>query len=388
MELPRWRPKKRWRRAVAAGALTVAARRWPGAHAASQNEDAAAQGATSYWKGGRVRQAAENFNKAPDIETEEGGGLVIDYHGSHGVQECMEFYIDKNHEEFLRRELEQIEIDADEAARDRGAASSLLAAPGEKPRGIVTYLLMENIGRTLYRDMLLSLHCLGKYFNDYPVAIFHTNGSTEQELRHLREESPPGLELILEEVHLEFPPEILHAPGGPDAFMAPPRCTMEGKHWWASNRSCGCRCPAWQPQCWPLNWMHATRFFTAGMFRTKTLASGNYDYFLRLDTDLFFVERPVVDPFRLMANRGCAMVYDRLSREAPGCFDGFDERTIEFLDAHGLRGAAVDEDMLHVGRGPAAAGGQWTIGDARVFGSNAYLRFADYFASGCIGEWR
>jgi len=37
---------------------------------------------------------------------------------------------------------------------------------------------------------------------------------------------------------------------------------------------------------------------------------------------------------------------------------------------------------MHIGHGPAAAGGGWTIGDARVFSSDDYLHFADYAASG------
>jgi len=131
--------------------------------------------------------------------------------------------------------------------------------------------------------------------------------------------------------------------------------------------------------------MHATRFFTASMFRTRTFRSGEYDFFMRLDTDLFFVDDPVIDPFRLMASRGCAMVYDRLSRETPGCFDDFDQQTINFVNAWGRVGH-LDEDILHVGRGPAAAGGQWTVGDIRYFGSDAYLRFADFASSGIYGD--
>lgn len=121
------------------------------------------------------------------------------------------------------------------------------------------------------------------------------------------------------------------------------------------------------------------------MFRTETFASGAYDYFMRLDTDLFFAEKPDVDPFQLMASRGCAMVYDRLSRESPGCHDGFDDRTVQFIDHWGYVGLA-DQEMLHLGHGPAAAGGQWTVGDVRLFGSEAYLRFADFAASGIYSD--
>ncbi|CAE7882074.1 ERDJ2B, partial [Symbiodinium sp. KB8] len=119
----------------------------------------------------------------------------------------------------------------------------------------------------------------------------------------------------------------------------------------------------------------------AGMFRTKTFQDGGYHYFLRLDIDLFFVEAPVLDPFQHMADHGCVMVYDRLSREAPGCFDDFNHRCQEFLDMIEYDGQP-DGDILQVGYGPAAAGGQWTIGDVRLFTSPPYLQFADYFASG------
>jgi len=123
------------------------------------------------------------------------------------------------------------------------------------------------------------------------------------------------------------------------------------------------------------------------MFRTRTFQRLEFDFFMRLDTDLFFVGLPEEDPFRLMAQHGCVIVYDRLSREAPGCFDGFDERTLELI--HRLRYAGgVDLDVTHIGRGPAAAGGQWTIGDARLFRSDEYLQFADWVASGIYtGRW-
>jgi len=250
-----------------------------------------------------------------------------------------------------------------------------------RPRGMVTYLLMENAQRTIHKDLMLSLHSLQTFFPGYPVTIFHTNGSTASELAFLRSSAPQGLHLLFEQVALGFPSSVREYPGGPEAYMAPPHCTMDGQHWWSSHRSCGCRCPAWRPQCWPLNWMHATRFFTADMFRTATFRRGDFDYFLRMDTDLFFVQVPEVDPFRLMASSGCAMVYDKVSREAPGCHDGFDEATLEFIRDYGFIGNP-DRELLQVGHGPAAAGGQWSVGDAHLFSSDRYLRFADYMAGG------
>lgn len=328
-----------------------------------------------------MRAFEEPDRPAPLINRRTG---QIDYQGEPQVQECLEYYIDKVAEGELRRKLVKREL---EVAAELANEDVLHGGGGNsrEPRGLVAYLLMENKDRTVHRDLLLSLHCLGRYFGRYPVAVFHTDASTPAELHQLRTQAPPGLRLFFEQVRMEFPPELQDSPGGPDGYLAPPRCTMDGRHWWASNRSCGCRCPAWRPQCWPVNWMHATRFFTAGMFRTRTFQSGAYDFFMRLDTDLFFVREPVVDPFRLMDTRGCSMVYDRLSRETPGCADGFDQRTLEFMWHYGYIGL-TDEDLFNVGRGPAAAGGQWTVGDVRLFASDAYLRWADFAASGIYSD--
>lgn len=267
--------------------------------------------------------------------------------------------------------------------RERKASNGdvSMARESSPPAGVVVYLLMENAQRTVHRDLLLSLKCLGRFFAKYPVVIFHTNASTPIEMQRIREAAAPELSLVFEEVQLGFPDSLLQMPGGPDAFFAPPRCLLDGRHMWESQRSCGCRCPASWPQCWPLNWMHATRFFTAGMFRTHTFQDGNFDFFLRLDTDLFFVQEPTVDPFRLMSVRGCVMVYDQISLETPGCHDDFDEHTIRFFERSGYRGEP-DFEIMQIGHSPGAVGGQWTVGDIRVFSSPSYLRFADFFSGG------
>jgi len=345
----------------------------------------AAAVAASYWRGGRVRAHDEPILPTPDF----GPNGTVDYHGQPQVQEAMEYYMDKFYEgrvtDQLMSRLQALEDEASSRV-PRPAPPSSAGVDGTiwgagDPRGLVAYLLMENADRTVHRDLLLSLHCLGQFFGRYPVAVFYTNETTPTELVRLREASPSGLRLFFEEVHIDFPASMADVPGGPDAFLAPPRCMIDGQHYWSSHQSCGCRCPAWRPQCWPLNWMHATRFFTADMFRTRIFQRLDIDFFMRLDTDLFFAGAPDVDPFRLMAQHGCALVYDRLSREAPGCFDGFDDRTLQLIRRLGYAGRP-DQDMLYVGRGPAAAGGQWTIGDARLFRSDAYLTFADWAASG------
>eukprot|EP00435_Cladocopium_sp_Y103_P056748 s1293_g19.t1 len=59
------------------------------------------------------------------------------------------------------------------------------------------------------------------------------------------------VQLPFEEVSVGFPAEMLDYPGGPDAFLKPPLCMLDDQYWWLSDHSCGCRCPAWRPQCWP-----------------------------------------------------------------------------------------------------------------------------------------
>ena len=81
------------------------------------------------------------------------------------------------------------------------------------------------------------------------------------------------------------------------------------------------------------------------------------------------------------------LVYDRISREAPGCFDHFDEQTLYHLRQMNYTGLP-DEEVLSVGHGPAAVGGQWTLGNARLFSSKEYLDFADHMASGIyMNRW-
>ncbi|CAK9014476.1 unnamed protein product [Durusdinium trenchii] len=341
---------------------------------AKDEEASAAAGAASYWRGTRVRQEEELNLPAPQIQIGENGSMSIEYDGYDLVQECLEYYVDKSLEARNQRRVYEKELHALNQ-RDSSRLDQ------HDLRAVMVYLLMENADRSLHKDLGLSLRCLARFFWHYPVVIFHTNGSTQAELAWLKSLAPPHMKVSFEEVALGFPAEILNFPGGPDAFLQPPLCMLDGKHWWTSHRTCGCRCPAWRPQCWPVNWMHAAHFFTAGMFRTKTFQDGGYDYFFRVDTDLFFVAAPVVDPFKLMAETGCVMVYDHLSREAPGCFDDFDRRSAEFLEQMEYTGEP-DVDILLVGKGPAAAGGQWTIGDARFFTTPLYLQFAEHMVSG------
>ncbi|CAJ1359637.1 unnamed protein product [Effrenium voratum] len=300
----------------------------------------AASGAASYWRGSRVRAEEELNLPAPQIQLAPNGSLSIEYNGYSLVQECLEYYLDKSLEQKNQQRVYERELEAKQAR----------AKLSHRPRGVMVYLLMENADRTLHKDLALSLRCLARFFWKYPVVIFHTNSSLSSELAWLQA-AAPSVSLSFEEVRLDFPEELWRYPGGPDAYLKPPLCMLDGRHWWSSHRSCGCRCPAWRPQCWPLNWLHAAHFFTVSMFRTKTFQEGGYEFFFRVDTDLFFVEEPVVDPFELMAESGCVMVYDRLSREAPGCFDDFDARCMEYLDRIGYTGDP-DLDLLSVG-GPS-----------------------------------
>lgn len=188
----------------------------------------------------------------------------------------------------------------------------------------------------------------------------------------------------------------------------------------------GCRCPSWAPRCWDITWLRGARVFTSHMFKylaedsdaiedvdvlladhgalgdhdlqtarplprnLSSVASSSqqhsggsedhdpptsslppYEYFLRLDSDVFFVDSPEFDPLRMLQYLGCAFGYHRLSIEAPGCFDGFEQYTGEFALEHGL-----EKPNIHIGRGVAAAGGMITAGDLRLFTSPLYRKFA------------
>eukprot|EP00913_Durusdinium_trenchii_P004677 g4342.t1 len=222
------------------------AHRWQ----AKDEEASAAAGAASYWRGTRVRQEEELNLPAPQIqidaprqdgETGENGSMSIEYDGYDLVQECLEYYVDKSLEARNQRRVYEKELHALNQ-RDSSRLDQ------HDLRAVMVYLLMENADRSLHKDLGLSLRCLARFFWHYPVVIFHTNGSTQAELAWLKSLAPPHMKVSFEEVALGFPAEILNFPGGPDAFLQPPLCMLDGKHWWTSHRTCSgslsyLRCP-------------------------------------------------------------------------------------------------------------------------------------------------
>ncbi|CAD7958121.1 unnamed protein product [Amoebophrya sp. A25] len=321
----------------------------------------------------------------------------IQYHGDHVAKETLEYYIDKQLEEREAESLPYIN-----KAHCRTCAIEDDRKTGVQIRAAVVYVVLnlDNNGPEILKDLLLAFHCADKHLkfpNSYDILVLH-HAFREEELYWLQMHAPHH---IREKMKL-VPLKDEHVLEG-DA---------DGKY--------GCRCPAWAPRCWDITWMRATRIFTDHMF--YYLSGGNYDYFMRLDSDFFFVAQPEFDAIKMLAENKCAFGYHRLSIEAPGCFDDFERYVHDFaaklkvkkeeymLSEGGRHFYATSEDPasaattpltssspsalnssigekpvlkgdskewnIRMGHGVAAAGGQWTVGDMRLFGSAVYQHFS------------
>ncbi|CAE7222527.1 unnamed protein product [Symbiodinium microadriaticum] len=153
------------------------------------SDDAAASGAASYWRGGRVQAAEEPNSPAPIIEIED-GQLQIDYQGDAPAQECLEYYLDKLKVEEMQNQV----------LHEKLATSTRQRSGSVRPRGVLVFLLMENADKVLHKDLALSLRCLARFFWRYPVVIFHTNSTTASELDWMRSVIPGHLHVDFEEV--------------------------------------------------------------------------------------------------------------------------------------------------------------------------------------------
>ncbi|CAE7882072.1 unnamed protein product [Symbiodinium sp. KB8] len=152
------------------------------------SDDAAASGAASYWRGGRVQAAEEPNSPAPIIEIED-GQLQIDYQGDAPAQECLEYYLDKLKVEEMQNQV----------LHEKLATSTRQRSGSVRPRGVLVFLLMENADKVLHKDLALSLRCLARFFWRYPVVIFHTNSTTASELDWMRSVIPGHLHVDFEE---------------------------------------------------------------------------------------------------------------------------------------------------------------------------------------------
>lgn len=264
--------------------------------------------------------------------------------------------------------------------------------PGsERPRGVIVFILVELDSSStsglqdLRRDLALALQCWSRHLPGYPLIVFHNSAVPSGVLARLRKAVPADAKLEFAQVSLQFPPNIA---ADPDGYFKG-RCINDlGDDRWLAAHECGCKCGgmntsavytprvangslALAGRCWPLAWMHSMRLATAGIFRHPALAGGRFDYIALVNADLFLVKPPPVDPFRLMEQCGCAMVYDRFSLEVPGCYNHFQEHLGEVGLAHPM-----------IGGGLAAIGGQLLVARLSLMTSERYLAIADYLADG------
>lgn len=223
----------------------------------------------------------------------------------------------------------------------------------------------KNNAEMILKDLILALHCLSKWYPipwEYDLLILY-HGISLEEQQWLIDKAPKILKSRLVFIEMD------------ESDVTEGDSSEHGKY--------GCQCPVWAPRCWDVAWMRATRVFTHHMFKYLMERSlpdrGNvtYDYFMRLDSDVFFIKHPPLDPIKMMIMNRCALAYNRLSIEAPGCFDKFIDYVDDFAEEHKLKDhkeKPYGKERLKLGKGISALGGQWTVGDMRLFSSPLYLR--------------
>ncbi|CAD7935866.1 unnamed protein product [Amoebophrya sp. A120] len=317
----------------------------------------------------------------PNRKAKSKESFQIEYHGDTTAKETLEYYLDKTLEEKEAKNLPRITVEQCQNCQvleDRKAGLQLKAAI------VYVVLNLNNNGPIILKDLLLALHCADKHLkfpDSYDILVlyhgFKRNRDQSEldlpiELRWLSDNAPVRIQRKMQFVQLPDD-QVLEGDG------------VNGKY--------GCRCPAWAPRCWDVNWMRATRIFTDHMF--DYLPADKYEFFMRLDSDFFFINTPEFDAVKMLHENNCAFAYHRLSIEAPGCFDEFQEYVEDFSRRYPLPPGMTNQfgepepvsetaqksgknsrTNIRMGHGVAAAGGQWTVGDVRLFSSPIYRRFA------------
>ena len=78
-----------------------------------------------------------------------------------------------------------------------------------------------------------------------------------------------------------------------------------------------------------MDYLHMNRFFTLNMFKHPALAP--YEYYIRLDTDLFVKKEMSFDIFKRMKKEGLVFAYWNRNREPNGCVVGLGDATKDYL---------------------------------------------------------
>jgi hypothetical protein len=271
---------------------------------------------------------------------------------------------------------------ADDASRARAAAASRAAAHtgsssssssssggggggssgggssgGPRLRGAVVYLLTYGesaAGQGYFADLLLSMRCAYKFYArrrqfggestfSYPFVVFVQSDDAlpgaaplpAPMLARLRA-NVPRADVRVVPIAFDFPRSIARNATFLDAEC---RDVRTGENRWAAARECGCTCVE---RCWHLNYLHMNRFRTLGQWGLygshPALRDLRLEYYLSVDVDTFLQGELPLDPFALMAERGCVFVTGDVRTEYEGCFEGQAEATLAWAAKAGKAG--------------------------------------------------
>ena len=85
------------------------------------------------------------------------------------------------------------------------------------------------------------------------------------------------------------------------------------------------------------------RFFTLNMFLHTALAP--YEYYIRLDTDLFVKERVPFDFFRRMKDEGATFAYWNEHQEPDGCVLGLQSAAMQYMKERSIPVYNIDPSV-------------------------------------------
>ena len=246
-----------------------------------------------------------------------------------------------------------------------GGSSSSSSSP-PRLRGAVVYLLTYGesaAGQGYFADLLVSMRCAYKFYArrrqfsggySYPFVVFVQSDEAlpgggaaplpAPVLARLRANVPLA-DVRVVPIAFDFPRSIARNGTFLDAEC---RDVRTGENRWAAARECGCTCAS---RCWHLNYLHMNRFRTLGQWGLygshPALRDLQLEYYLSVDVDSFLQGELPLDPFALMAEKGCVFVTGDVRTEYEGCFEGQAEATLAWAAKAGKG----------VGKGGAREGG-------------------------------
>jgi len=121
-------------------------------------------------------------------------------------------------------------------------------------------------------------------------------------------------------------------------------------------------------------------FFTYLMWLQPALA--HFDYFMRIDADLYIQNELPYDPFERLQRHGCAFGTGKESSDMIGCYEGQRTATLEWAKAQHASGTAhaakVSVANVENARDNSVYWGGFHVGDVNFFRQKAHLDYAKH----------